>query len=130
MEYNCFEDLSFERFKIVCLFEASCPVCIEEIYKIDNYIHSKNGMRINAQFIVILTGFDSEFTRYHLKEINSFEFPIMYDPEDKFVKKNKLGILKFSNCILVSPDNIIKACGIPYLNTSVEKEYKKLIKNK
>lgn len=127
-EYNHVDKLNLNSFKIVYVFEASCPVCIEKIYKIDSYLQNTKD-DINAQIIVILTGLDSEFTRFHLKETNSFKFPIMYDPENKFIKENKLGILIVKNCVLIGPNDIIRACGIPYSNSSDERKFKKIIKN-
>ena len=127
IQYNSYEYKNSNTFEVVLLLEASCPVCVEEIYQLYSYLQQKNIAK--AQFVVILTGHDSEFIRYHVKEINSFEFPILFDPEDKFIKINKLGIMKFNNCVLIGPDNVIKSCGSPFLEPIAEKKCRKIIKN-
>lgn len=126
-QYNSYKYKKSNTFINLLCLNASCPPCIEEIYRLDAYL--QQGTMEETQFVVILTGQDSEFTQSHINEINSFEFPILYDPEDMFVKMNKLGILKLkqSNCVLVGPDNIIKNCGLPYSNSKVAREQKRII---
>lgn len=128
-QYNSYEyKKSKNTFNNLLVLNASCPPCIEEIYRLDAYL--QQGTMEETQFVVILTGQDSEFTQSHINEINSFEFPILYDPADKFVKMNKLGILKLkqSNCVLIGPDSIIKNCGSPHINPKVARKQKRIIK--
>ncbi|MDZ7739723.1 MAG: hypothetical protein U5K32_11790 [Bacteroidales bacterium] len=127
-QYNDYEYINDTNFKTIYCLDASCPPCIEELYKLNLYIDKLNTD--NNTYVVILSGKDSEFTQSHVNDIGSFNFPILYDPLNKFFKDNDLGILKLRNhnCILVSPDNIIKNCGNPYLSRKVERENKRIIK--
>ncbi len=127
-QYNSCKHKKSNSFNVLLCLNASCPTCIEEIYRLDAYL--QQGSMEETQFVVILTGQDSEFAQSHINEINSFEFPILYDQADKFIKMNELGILKLkqSNCVLVGPDSIIKNCGSPHLNPKVARKQKNLIK--
>ena len=120
--YNNFEyQNSTGSLKILVFLKMDCPSCVEEIYKLNTLFQQKPFS--TAQLYIVLSGQPSEYTYYHLIELNKFNFKILYDQNDYLIKSNSIGFIAFDKYLLLSPSDKILVIGSPFISQKKKRTY-------
>lgn len=125
--FNNFSDSSYKQnWKILTVLQMGCPSCIEEVEKL-NGLFLNEGKLNQIDLVVILTGEFSDYSYFHLVENNTYNFPILWDKDNHFIKSNKLGYLEYEKGLLINNVNKIIQIGSPIQNKNTLNKYIKCI---
>ena len=123
------QNYSCNSLKVITRINGDCYPCLTKLKDWSKFISEINNDEHKIPlYFYIVTSDSSRYNEINRKEIK-FDYPVIHDLNNDFLKKNKLLHNSYLQTMLLDKDNCILLIGNPLNGSKLHDLYKKIIKN-
>lgn len=128
LKYNDIIKENQSGLKIVSRINGNCYSCISQLTEWKEFMNSFSQNEKFPFYFYLVIADSSVYNKINKEKIH-FDYPVIFDTNDDFRKKNKLSHNNIFHSMLIDSDNKVILIGNPISNVTMQDLYKKVIDN-
>ena len=118
--------LKNKKFKILSFISGKCNPCIQELIEWETFLNEIDKFD-NVQIFFVIQSIDHKYFIQMFKQEIPYKYSLVFDPNNEFLKNNKLISGKIFQTMLLNIENKIIITGNPIYSEDLKKLYMRIL---